>query len=124
MKKVLGLGCLGAVGLAGCFLLSLVVLPAYGVAQTAEQLPLFAPQIEAWAMGSDLGQDAVAGGSIAFEINGYVGPTSFLCILPPEVGVMSSRFGDTEGRKSPHRGVDYSTCWCEGYPVRTWDGSD
>ena len=30
-----------------------------------------------------------------------------------------SPYGDTDGRTWPHRGIDYSTCWCRNYPVRT-----
>ncbi len=119
MKKVVGLGCLGFLGMMACYLLVLVVLPAYGVAETARQLPMFAPQIQAWAMGSDPGQETEVGASIQFPLDGYAGPASFACILPPEVGALSSPYGDTEGRKSAHRGIDYSTCWCEQYPVRT-----
>lgn len=119
MKKVVGLACLGTLGLVACFVLTLVVLPTYAVAETARQLPMFAPQIEAWAMGSDIGQEAAASGSTRFPLDGYSGPASFACILPPQIGALSSPYGDTEGRKSPHRGTDYSTCWCENYPVRT-----
>ena len=119
MKKVVGFGCLGFAGLMACYLLTLVILPAYAVAETARQLPMFASEIEAWAMGSDLGQEAVVEGSLGFAMEGYSGPESFTCLLPPTFGALSSPFGDTEGRKAPHRGIDYSTCWCENYPVRT-----
>jgi murein DD-endopeptidase MepM/ murein hydrolase activator NlpD len=122
MKKVAGLGCLGFLGLTACYVLALVVMPAYAVAETAFQLPMFAPQIEAWALGSDPGQESEAGASIRFSLRGYAGPASFACILPPEVGALSSPFGDTEGRTSPHQGIDYSTCWCQDYPVRTHFG--
>ena len=94
-------------------------MPAYAVGETARQLPMFAAQIEAWALGSDPGQEAIVGGSIQFPLEGYAGPTSFACILPVEIGVLSSPYGDTDGRTSPHRGIDYSTCWCRNYPVRT-----
>ena len=33
MKKVAGLGCLGFLGLTACYVLALVVLPAYAVAR-------------------------------------------------------------------------------------------
>lgn len=119
MKKVVGLGCLGFAGLTACYVLALVVLPAYALAETAFQLPMFAPQIEAWALGSDPGQESEVGASIRFPLQGYAGPASFACVLPPEVGALSSPFGDTEDRRLPHQGIDYSTCWCENYPVRT-----
>lgn len=119
MKKVVGVGCLGFLGLTACYVLTIVVLPAYAVGETAQQLPMFAPQIQAWALGSDLGQETVVGASVQFALEEFAGPTSFACVLPPEVGALSSHYGDTEGRTSPHRGVDYSTCWCEDYPVRT-----
>ncbi|HLC02247.1 MAG TPA: M23 family metallopeptidase [Anaerolineales bacterium] len=59
------------------------------------------------------------GASIRFSLQGYAGPVSFSCILPPEVGALTSPFGDTEGRTAQHQGIDYSTCWCQDYPVRT-----
>ena len=119
MKKVAGLGCVGFLALTGCYVLALVVMPAYAVAETAFQLPMFAPQLEARALGSDPGQESEAGASIRFSLQGYAGPESFACILPPEVGALSSPFGDTQGRMSPHQGIDYSTCWCQDYPVQT-----
>jgi murein DD-endopeptidase MepM/ murein hydrolase activator NlpD len=119
VKKAAGIGCLGFLGLTACYILAIVIMPAYAVGETARQLPMFAAQIEAWAMGSDPGQEAVVGGSIQFALEGYAGPANFACILPPEIGVLSSPYGDTEGRTSPHRGIDYSTCWCRNYPVRT-----
>jgi murein DD-endopeptidase MepM/ murein hydrolase activator NlpD len=119
MKKVAGLGCLGFLGLTACYVLALVVMPAYAVAETAFRLPMFAPQIEAWALGSDPGQESEVSGSIRFSLQGYAGPASFACILPPEMGALSSPFGDIEGRTSPHQGIDYSTCWCQDYQVRT-----
>lgn len=119
MKKVIGVGCLGFLGLVACYVLTIVVLPAYAVGETARQLPVFAPQIHAWALGSDLGQETVVGASVQFALEGFAGSASFACVLPPEVGALSSHYGDTEGRKSSHRGIDYSTCWCENYPVRT-----
>ena len=117
MKKVAGLGCLGFLGLTACYVLALVVLPAYAVAETAFQLPMFAPQIEAWALGSDPGQESEVGANIHFSLQGYAGPASFACILPPEVVALSSPFGDTEGRTSPHQGTVYSTCWCQDHAV-------
>jgi len=80
---------------------------------------MFGPQIEAWALGSDPGQESEVGASIRFSLQGYAGPVSFSCILPPEVGALTSPFGDTEGRTAQHQGIDYSTCWCQDYPVRT-----
>jgi murein DD-endopeptidase MepM/ murein hydrolase activator NlpD len=119
MKKAAGLGCVGFLGLIACYVLALVILPAYAVAETAPQLPMFAPQIEAWALGSDPGQESEVAASVRFALQGYAGPTSFACVLPPEIGALSSPFGDTEGRTAPHQGIDYSTCWCQGYRVRT-----
>ena len=109
MKKVAGLGCLGFLGLTVCYVLALVVMPAYAVAETAFQLPMFATQIEAWALGSDPGQESEAGASVRFSLQGYAGPESFACILPPR-SPLSSPFGDTEGRTSSYRGIDCSTC--------------
>ena len=88
MKKVAGVGCLGFLGLTACYILALVIMPAYAVGETARQLPMFAAQIEAWALGSDPGQEAVVGGSIQFSPEGYAGPTDFACILPVETGVL------------------------------------
>jgi hypothetical protein len=53
MRKIAGLGCLGSVGLTACYVLdvlALVIMPAYAVAETAFQLLMFAPQIQAWAL--------------------------------------------------------------------------
>ena len=55
MKQVAGLRCLGFPGLTACYVLALVVMPAYAVAETAFQLPMFAPRIEAWAYRDMLG---------------------------------------------------------------------
>ena len=66
MKKVAGLGCVGFLGLTACYVLALVVLMAYAVGETALQLPLFAPQIKAWALGSDPAQASEGGASIRF----------------------------------------------------------
>jgi murein DD-endopeptidase MepM/ murein hydrolase activator NlpD len=119
MKKIAGRGCLGFLGLTACYVLALVVLPAYAVAETAFQLPMFAPQIKAWALGSDPSQESEPAASIRFSLQGYAGRASFACILPPEVGALSSPYGDTDGRAVAHQGIDYSTCWCQDYPVRT-----
>lgn len=119
MRKAATLGCLGFLGLTACYVLALVIMPAYAVAETASQLPMFAPQIEAWALGSDPGQESEPASGLRFSLQGYAGPTSLACVLPPEVGALSSPFGDTEGRTAPHQGIDYSTCWCQGYRAQT-----
>jgi murein DD-endopeptidase MepM/ murein hydrolase activator NlpD len=49
---------------------------------------------------------------------GYVGPESFLCLLPPEIGYLTDVYGAVRDGGWVHKGVDYGSYYQE-VPVRT-----
>jgi murein DD-endopeptidase MepM/ murein hydrolase activator NlpD len=123
VKRFFLTGCLGVIGLAGCYLLSLAAVPAYALAETARQLPAFAPGLWAWAGGADTHLSAATSSSLQIELAGYAGATSFACMAPAPVAALSSGYGPRSGAGMVaggfHHGLDYSTCWCENYSVVT-----
>ncbi len=104
---------------------------AAATAVVAEAMPGWA-QDEAWgwiqgtpqAVASDPGlpgAPSYSTGSFYWEPTGYVGPASFICMLPVEGPArMSSCFGDTEGRDGhAHTGIDWATNGEQGRQVWT-----
>jgi len=94
---------------------------------------LSVPQLPSWAQGpliewmDDIPQETFdtsgappgvpySGGQIPKD--GYVGPTSFACILPPEFGELSDYYGVLRPGGYIHSGIDYSTYYRPA-PVRT-----
>jgi len=104
---------------------------AAGAAILADTMPAWA-QDEAWGwmLGTPQptakdpglpGGTSFSSGSFYWEWDRFVGPVSFICMLPVEGPArMSSYFGDTEGRDGhAHTGIDWATNHEEGRQVWT-----
>jgi len=51
--------------------------------------------------------------------DGYSGPTSFACMLPPEYGYLTDTFGSYRTPTYTHSGIDYGCYYRYDVPVRT-----
>jgi murein DD-endopeptidase MepM/ murein hydrolase activator NlpD len=104
---------------------------AAGAAILADTMPAWA-QDDAWGwmLGTPQqtakdpglpGGTSFSSGSFYWECDGFVGPVSFVCMMPVEGPArMSSCFGDTEGRDGhAHTGIDWATNHEEGRHVWT-----
>ncbi len=107
--------------------LGFLVLNVLFIGLTAAQLPGWTQgPIIAWMMNvpQETYETDDASGAPGTPYNGgqvpydpYVGPTSFLCILPPEIGYLSDPYGVPRGEYT-HSGIDYGTYY-RPVPVRT-----
>ncbi len=88
------------------------------------------PQLPAWAQGRVLdwtlgtpqetldepGKGLISHGTVPFD--GYTGPVSFQCLLPPVRGYLTDAYGASRAEGWIHQGVDYGT-YFESVDVRT-----
>ena len=127
MKKVFLIVLVPMTCLAGLYLSFM----AAGAAILADTMPAWA-QDDAWGwmLGTHQptakdpglpGGTSFSSGSFYWEWDGFVGPVSFVCMMPVEGPArMSSCFGDTEGRDGhAHTGIDWATNHEEGWQVWT-----
>jgi murein DD-endopeptidase MepM/ murein hydrolase activator NlpD len=89
-------------------------LPAAAQGPVSEWM-LDVPQ-ETFDMAGVPGDVPYSGGQIPKD--GYDGPQSFACILPPEIGHLSDFYGVVRENGYVHSGIDYSTYY-KSVPVRS-----
>jgi murein DD-endopeptidase MepM/ murein hydrolase activator NlpD len=87
------------------------------------QLPPWAQApVMAWLLGgsgeTEDGAGVYPGPVPVIPPEGYAGPESFLCILPPEIGYLTDKYGVVRSGGWIHYGIDYGTYYQE-VPVRT-----
>lgn len=127
MKRILPLVLVPMICLAGLYFSFM----AAGAAILADTMPAWA-QDDAWGwmLGTPQptakdpglpGGTSFSSGSFYWEWDGFIGPVSFVCMMPVEGPArMSSCFGDTEGRDGhAHTGIDWATNHEEGQLVWT-----
>jgi murein DD-endopeptidase MepM/ murein hydrolase activator NlpD len=87
------------------------------------QLPAWAQgPVQAWLLGGpgevEDGAGVYPGPVPVVPPEGYAGPESFLCILPPEIGYLTDKYGVVRTGGWVHHGIDYGSYYQE-VPVRT-----
>lgn len=101
---------------------TLAVLSYTAVYLAALQLPAWAQgPVIAWMLGEGdeaAGENASLPASAAIPLDGYRGPESFACLLPPAYGYLTDRFGTLRRGGWVHYGIDYGTYY-RSVPVRT-----
>jgi murein DD-endopeptidase MepM/ murein hydrolase activator NlpD len=93
------------------------------VAVSIPQLPAWAQRpVLAWLLGGtgevEDGAGVYPGPVPVVPPEGYAGPESFLCILPPEIGYLTDKYGVVRAGGWIHYGIDYGSYYQE-VPVRT-----
>lgn len=64
------------------------------------------------------GRMAIVHEALHFELSGYEGPESFICMAPSDLAVLAGRYGDQRG-DFVHAGIDYAQCSRTGFGVYT-----
>jgi murein DD-endopeptidase MepM/ murein hydrolase activator NlpD len=107
---------------AGCLFVFALLFTALA-AQAVPQLPPWAQgPVTAWLLGgtgeTEPGAGTGYGPPAVIPPAGYMGPETFVCLLPPEIGYLTDVYGAVREGGWVHRGIDYGTYFQE-VPVRT-----